>query len=118
MDVLKIGGVVMPRVKGMTVTPEKIWSKNTGRTANGDMKGDLIAIKLKLQVKFASLTDAQNALVDEAISPATFEAEFRNPRTGEMEVHTMYAGSPTYPVYSYVEGFPRYVGTAVDLIEI
>ena len=118
MDILKINGTVMPRVKKLTITPEKIWSKNTGRVSNGDMKGDLITIKLKAHVEFAPLTDEQAILVDAAVSPPSFEAEFRNPRNGKTEPHTMYAGSPVYPVYSFVEGYPRYVGSMVELIEI
>lgn len=117
MDVLTIDGVVMPKVKSMTVSAEKIWSKNAGRAADGEMQGDLIAIKLKVEVVFSNLTDEQNAVVDSAISPAFFDAKFRNPRSGNMETHTMYAGTPMYPVYSYVDGVPRYVGTGVDLIE-
>lgn len=117
MAVLEIGGKEMPPVKSITVTAEKIWSSKTGRTANGDMKGDLIAIKLKAQIVFTPLSDEQNALVDAAISPAYFSAKFRNPRNGKIETHTMYASSSTYPVYSYVDRLPRYVGTGVDLVE-
>ncbi len=117
MDVLTIDGVVMPKVKSMSFGAEKIWSKKTGRVANGDMKGDLIAVKLKLQVVFAPLSDEETRIVDAAISRAFFDAKFRNPRSGKMETHTMYAGTPTYPVYSYAEGMPRYVGTGVDLVE-
>lgn len=31
---------------------------------------------------------------------------------------TFYAGTPTYPVYSYAKGVKTYVGVAVDLREI
>lgn len=36
---IEIDGVPMPGLKlnGLTVTKEKIWSKNTGRAANGEM---------------------------------------------------------------------------------
>ena len=46
-DELIIGDVTMPTLKlsGLTVTKEKIWSKNTGRAANGEMIGDIIATK-------------------------------------------------------------------------
>ena len=38
---IEIDGVAMPGLKlnGLTVTKEKIWSKNTGRAANGEMVG-------------------------------------------------------------------------------
>lgn len=117
MAELTIGGKTMPPVKSMTITAEKIWSKNTGRVASGKMAGDLVAVKLKAVIVFVPLNDEQTAEVDSAISPAFFKAKFKNPRTGNVETHKMYAGSPTYPVYSYADGFPRYVGVGVDLIE-
>ena len=44
-DEIYIDGVKMPTLKlnGLTYKKEKIWSKNTGRVSNGDMKGDVIA---------------------------------------------------------------------------
>lgn len=117
MDVLTIGGQVMPPVKALTISREPIWSKNTGRVANGDMVGDVVAQKVTLQITFAPLSDAQAALLDTAILPAFFSVKFKNPQSGEMDTKTMYAGTPTYPVYSYVDGYPRYSGVGVTLIE-
>lgn len=117
MSVLEIDNVVMPPVKSLTVTSEKIWSKNTGRSANGSMNGDIVAIKLKAAFGFAPLSDEQAKVLDKAISKAFFNAKFKNPRTGKIETHRMYSGSGSYPVYSYVNGLPRYVGVGVDLIE-
>lgn len=117
MDVLTIDGKVMPKVKSLTVSREPIWSKNAGRTADGTFQGDIVTQKLKLEVVFKPLSDHEAAYLDAAITPAFFVAKFRNPGTGQMEEHNMYAGSPTYPVYSYVDGFPRYVGSGVSLIE-
>lgn len=117
MSVLEIDNVVMPPVQSLTVTSEKIWSKNTTRSANGELKGDIVAIKLKAAFGFAPLTDEQTKTLDKAISKTFFNAKFKNPRTGKIETHRMYSGSGSYPVYSYVDGLPRYVGVAVDLIE-
>lgn len=117
MAKLVIGGVEMPGVSGLTATANKIWSAKAGRAANGDMKGDIVAIKVKLQVQFVPLTDEQAALVDAAISPDYFSVKFKNPRSGKIETRTMYASDGTYPVYSYADGMPRYVGVAVDIIE-
>lgn len=117
MASLIIDGVTMPPVNKLTITSEKIWSKNTGRVSNGEMKGDLVAIKLKANVQFVPLNDSQAQILDNAISKAFFKAEFKNPRNNKTESHKMYAGSATYPVYSYADGFPRYVGVGVDLVE-
>ena len=117
MSVLEIDNVVMPPVKSLTVTSEKIWSKNTGRSADGSMNGDIVAIKLKAAFGFAPLSDEQTKVLDKAISKAFFNAKFKNPRNGKIETHRMYSGSGSYPVYSYADGLPRYVGVGVDLIE-
>ena len=117
MSVLMISGKEMPKVKSITISREPIWSKNAGRSADGTMLGDIVAQKLKLEIVFSPMSDANAAILDAAITPAFFVAKFRNPGTGKTEEHTMYSSGPKYPVYSYVDGFPRYVGVGVSLIE-
>ncbi len=117
MSVLEIDNVVMPPVQNLTITSEKIWSKNTGRSADGSMNGDIVAIKLKAAFTFAPLSKDQTKVLDTAISKAFFNAKFENPRNGKIETHKMYSGSGSYPVYSYADSLPRYVGVGVDLIE-
>ena len=114
---IKIGGVEMPPVKELTVTREPIWSKNTGRSANGTMVGDIVAYKTKLQITFVPLSDSQAAVLAAATRPAFFDVRYHDPEDNEKKTVKMYAGSLPFKVYSYVEGFPRYVGTAISLIE-
>lgn len=116
---LQIDGVTMPEPKqgGITFSEEKIWSKNTGRTTDGTMVGDIVAIKTKMKLSFAVLSGEQIALLDAAVSPAFIEVYFKDPRINAYTTKTFYAGTPSYPVYSYAAGLPEYVGTAVDLIE-
>ncbi len=118
-DPLVIGGVTMPPLKanGLTITREKVWSANTGRAANGEVIGDLVAIKYKLTCEFIPLTRSQAAVVDSAVSPAFFNATFTDPATNSRITRRFYAGTPSYPVYSYYNGFKTYVGVKVDLIE-
>ena len=75
---IEIDGVAMPGLKlnGLTVTKEKIWSKNTGRAANGEMVGDLIAIKYTLKCSWPPLTREQAVVIDKAVSPAFFNVTF------------------------------------------
>lgn len=116
-DKLLIGGKQMPPFSEITITPEKIWSKNTGRGADGKMQGDIVAVKMKLQIKFNVLTAQQKKILDDAIKPAFFTVKYKEPSDSTYHEKTMYAGTPTYPVYSYVNGYPDYVGVGVDLIE-
>lgn len=114
---LKINNVQVPEPKSITFTKEKIWSSNTGRTTDGTMVGDIIAIKTKMQITFPPLSGAQAAQLDEAVSPAFISVYFKDPRLNAYTTKTFYAGTPSYPVYSYAKGLPEYVGVAVDLIE-
>ena len=117
---LVIGGVTMPPLKaeGLVITKEKIWASNTGRAANGETIGDLVAIKYKLECEWpASISREEVAKIDEAISPAFFSVTFLDPGSNTRVTKTFYAGTPTYPVYSYANGLPTYNGVAVNLIE-
>lgn len=116
---LWINGVRMPdpQLNGITITKQKIWSSNTGRSSEGGMIGDVIARKLKLQITWPPLSDAEVMLIDQSIDPAFVSARFRNPATGSFVEMNMYAGDPSYPVYSYVDGVKTYQGVSVDLVE-
>lgn len=115
---LKIKGVVIKEPTSLSVSPEKIWASNTGRGDNGKMVGDIIAIKMTLKIEWGILSAEEIQRIDEMISEPFFEVTFLNPRKGNQEeTRTFYAGTPTYPVYSYVKGYPEYKGVGVDLIE-
>lgn len=116
MAYLKIGDLEV-RAQKLDISREPIWSKNTGRVASGTMKGDIVAQKFKLTVTLPPMSDSEAASFDAAVLPAFFNVTFRSPTTGKNVTKKMYAGSPKYPVYSYVDDLPRYVGVAVDLVE-
>lgn len=106
-----------PKKNGIIITKEKIWSKNAGRTAGGKMVGDIVAYKMKLQITWPPLNRTQAALIDSAVSPSFFSVTFTNPAQNSRTTKTFYAGTPSYPVYSYVDGVKTYNGITVDIIE-
>lgn len=115
---LKINGEVMPEPQALTPSREKIWSSNTGRSDSGKMNGDIVAIKTKLQIQWGILSAEQTELLDSYFSQAYFECTYLDPASANKEkTIEVYAGTPTYPVYSYVKGFPEYKGVGVDLVE-
>lgn len=118
-DEIIIDGVTMPTLKlnGLTITKEKIWSKNTGRASNGEMVGDLIAIKYTLKCTWPPLSRTQNMIIDKAVSQAFFNVTFTDPGSNTRITRKFYAGTPTYPVYSYCNGVKTYQGVSVDLIQ-
>lgn len=115
---LKFNGVEMPEPQALTTDREKIWSSNTGRSDSGRMNGDIVAIKAKIKIQWGILSAEQTALIDSYLSQSFFECTYLDPTSANKEVtKEVYAGTPTYPVYSYVEGLPEYKGVGVDLIE-
>ena len=117
---LIINGTTMPPLKlnGLTIEKERIWSANTGRASNGLMIGDIIAFKYKLSCEWPPLTRSQVAIIDAALSAAPFfTVKFMDPATNAQTSKICYAGTPAYPVYTYVNGVKTYGGVKVDLIE-
>lgn len=117
MASLKLNGTVIPYVQKIEITRNPIWSSNTGRTASGKMVGDLVTQKYKLKITFSPMSDEDTVSLEAVISQAFFDVTFKNPTTGKMETKKMYADAPVYPVYSYADELPRYVGNAVSLVE-
>lgn len=114
---IKIGGVEMPRVKELTITREPIWSRNTGRGSDGTMLGDIVTYKTKLDITFTPLSDNEAAALAAATRPAFFNVEYHDPEDNKNKTLKMYAGALPFPVYSYHDGLPRYVGIGISLVE-
>lgn len=115
---LKFEDETMPEPRSIEIGKEKIWSSNTGRTDSGKMNGDIIAIKTQLKIKWGVLSAEQTALIDKYLSESFFACTYLDPGNGNAETtKEFYAGTPAYPVYSYVNGLPDYQGVGVDLIE-
>ena len=104
-------------LNGLSISKNKVWASNTGRAANGNMVGDLIGIKYKLEATWPPLSAQQIATIDNIISNAFFSVRFIDPAGGSQKTVTCYAGDPVYPVYSYVDGVKTYMGVKVSLIE-
>jgi len=116
---LSIDGVAMPEPKlnGLIIKKEKVWSSNTGRASDACMLGDIVGIKTTLSIQWPPLSDADVMKIDRAVSKTFFTVSYRDPNTGTTRSGTFYAGTPTYSVYSYYNRTKTYAGTAVDLIE-
>lgn len=117
---LVVNGVTLPApaLNGVTISEEKIWSANTGRTSSGKLVGTLIARKTTLRLKWPPLTLAQASLIKQAVSSNTafFPVSFTD-ESGTRRSLTMYAGTPTYTQYNWIDGLQYVMDVAVDLIE-
>lgn len=118
---LTISGVIMPTpaLEGVTISSEKIWSSNTGRTASGKMAGTIVAIKTTIKIKWPVLTPSQVSVIEQAVSdpehpfvPITYTN-----MQGRKVTKTVYFGTPSYTIYSLADGFQYVTGVEVEGIE-
>lgn len=118
---LTINGVTMPTpaLEGVTISTEKVWSANTGRTASGKMVGDIIARKTTIKIKWPVLTMEQAAVIEQAVSDSDrpFVPISYVDMCGSRVEKTVYFGTPTYTVYSWANGLRLVKDVAVDGIE-
>ncbi len=117
---LTIGGVKMPTpaLEGLTITREKIWSSDTGRTASGKMVGTIVAVKTKVVIKWPVLTMHEVETIENAVSSSTpFVTMTYTDMTGAVTTKTVYFGTPSYTVYSYADGTQYVKDVTVDGIE-
>lgn len=118
---LTIRGMAMPdpALEGVTISTEKVWSANTGRTASGKMVGSIVAQKTTIKIKWPVLTPEQVQTIEQAVSdPAhPFVPVEYTDMCGNRVTKTVYFGTPTYTVYSWANGLQLVKDTSVEGIE-
>ncbi|MCD7881483.1 MAG: hypothetical protein LUG47_07470 [Clostridiales bacterium] len=118
---LTINGVSMPdpALEGVTISTEKVWSANTGRTASGKMVGSIIATKTTIKIKWPVLTTDQIALIEGAVSDPDnpFVPVSYTDMCGETVERTVYFGTPSYTLYSWADGLTLVKDASVEGIE-
>ena len=116
-DIIVLDGTLSLKVRSLTVGDEPIWSSNTGRTSNGEMTGDIVAWKKTVAITFGIMSDAEAVAFGKITHKANYKLKFINPNTGKLDAITCYAVPVQYPVYSYVDGLPRYNGVSCTFTE-
>lgn len=100
------------------VTKNKIWSKNTGRSASGRMLGDVVAVKYTVAVKWEELSQAEVDALEDALSVKPFfPVTFTDEKGGEISDKTFYSADMQYASKFYRKGEAFYSGVSVELIE-
>ncbi len=118
---LYVNGVALPTpaLQGVTITHNKVWSSNTGRTASGNLVGTIVAIKRKLSIRWPPLTEQQVSLIQDAVNDPDhpFSTVRYRDADGQEVTCTMYFGDPSYTQYSWSDGIRRVLDVTVDAIE-
>lgn len=112
----KVNGVAMPTPKSFTVNISDL-DGESNRNANGDLIRDRIATKRKLEIEYPPLDPSDISLILKAISPVFISVEYPDPQEGRFITKTMYAGDKSSPMYSIINGQPKWSGLKFNLIE-
>lgn len=76
--------------------------------------GNTREVEEKHTGRYGARADA--AKIDAAISPAFFNVTFTDPGSNSRITKRCYSNTPSYPVYSYVDGVKTYKGVGATLI--
>lgn len=121
-----INGVTVkePKLGGVNVTDEPIWSANTGRSSSGKMIGDIVARKTTIEISWPPLTYAEmKAIRDAIISGGDFFtiiypdiASGSTLATMDTE-KTVYCANIPRMLYSTSANYKRYTDITIQFIE-
>ena len=118
---MSIDGVMVKSalIGGMTKKIEKIWSKNTGRSASLKMQGMIKGVKKTYSIKWPPLTQEEQDLIESLISDASKPFHVLRIRRPDGTVWEMecYFGTPSYTEWDLVEGVWKCKDATVDAIE-
>ena len=118
---LKINGKVMPapKVDGMKIKPEKIWSKNTGRSAATTMLGTILSIKNTVEISWPPLTVEQVIDIESVVSnpELPFVPMVYTDQTGRSHTMNVYFGTPSYSCFNWIDGQWMVTDASVSGIE-
>lgn len=103
MSVLIISGIEMPPPTDYQVGIMDLDGKTT-RTADGSLKRDRIAVKRKIEVLYAFITQEELQTVLQAISPVFFPVVYLDPQDGGTKTGVFYTGDRTVAGVGYSGG--------------
>jgi len=112
--VLLVNGVNFMPYASYSMDIEDIDSEKTGRNAEGTLTRDRIATKHKLFLSFRPLTEAEQAMILEAVAPKSFNVTYTNTRTASQRTGTFYAGPQKTGDFTGL----FYEGVSFNLIEL
>lgn len=119
---LIVDGITLPcpAVKGLSISYEPVWSKNTGRTAaKAKMMGTVIAVKAKISIKWPAISFADAAIIRSVMSNVakSFRMLDYVDIDGNRASIEAYFGPPVFNVYSYAPGIEVVESASVEAVE-
>lgn len=114
-----INGVAVKAPQELSVGVQSIDADSSGRNADGRMVRDVVAEKVKLQVKWGALSPFEMSTILRNIQSAFFAINYFDPTEGGMLTRVFYCGDRTTPVYSWNPKYEQnmWESLAVNFIE-
>ena len=125
---MQINGVTVkePKLGGISVTDESIWSSNTGRSSTGKMIGDIVATKTTIEVSWPPLTYGEMKTIRDAIVAGGefFSITYPDIQAGinqdgslKTQTKTVYCANIPRLLYSTSDIYKRYTDITIQFIE-
>lgn len=111
--------VTHAKKEGYSCTYNKVWSKNTGRSADATMLGDIVAVKRTIKQAVDRMTENEINSLSAVLDTTTpfHSVTFLDPKTKTYVTGTFYAADMTYTVERFKNGTPTYKDIQIELIE-
>jgi len=116
---IKINAIPIPKYpSSLSVLVSDLDDGNsTGRTIDGLLHRDRIAVKRKLEMSFNMLTGSELSTLLKQISGTFFDVEYPDPQTGLMEIKNFYVGDRTSPIALLRDGVYYWSNVSFNFIE-
>lgn len=114
-----INGVAVKTPQEFSVGIQSIDADSSGRNAAGQMVRDVVAEKVKLQVKWGALSALEMSIILKNIRTNFFPIHYFDPLQNGMTTKIFYCGDRTALVYSWHEQLDRcmWESLSVNFIE-
>lgn len=113
--ILWSGSTTLPAPTEISVNDEIIWSSNTGRTASGEMVGDVVTEKKDVSIKWGVLEDSEIKLIKKIMIAGFFPISFRD--DGVELTITTYRGTLTKEQLGWYGGTFFYKSASVSIVQ-
>lgn len=101
-------------LKSLTVDIQDI-DLESGRNTNGVMVRKRVAVKRKLNMSFPPMSSTTLSNILAAVSSASFDVKYFDPKENGLKVITVYVGDRSMPVYNATMG--RWKDVGFNLVE-
>lgn len=112
---VRAGGVLLPPYSDLSITNEKIWTPDTGRTQSAKMAGSGVDTKFTLNIKWGYLTESEMVKITNAMKADFFSFEFRD--EGKDHKISAYRGTIQKTRLNRGNGKVEYKDVSVSVIE-